>query len=49
MSNTDERLEHVQDHAHPDENLPEGSVVDGAELSGDVDDVYDFVVVGSGA
>jgi choline dehydrogenase-like flavoprotein len=38
------------DHAHyPDESLPEGSVVDGASLGKDVDDGFDYVVVGSGA
>lgn len=43
---------HHDDHAHaffPDEHLPEGSVVDGATLPGDVDEAFDFVVVGSGA
>jgi len=34
---------------HPDENLPEGAVVDGASLGRDVDEAYDFVVIGSGA
>ena len=33
----------------PDENLPEGAVIDGAELTSDVDEEFDFVVVGSGA
>jgi choline dehydrogenase-like flavoprotein len=33
----------------PDENLPEGAVVDGASLAGGVEDEVDFVVVGSGA
>lgn len=33
----------------PDENLPEGSVVDGDTLAKDVDEQHDFVVVGSGA
>ena len=38
------------DHAaHPDESLPEGSVVDGERLTKDVDEAFDFVVVGSGA
>ncbi len=32
-----------------DENLPEGSVVDGNALTKDVEDSFDFVVVGSGA
>ena len=32
-----------------DENLPEGSVVDGAALTRDVDESFDFVVVGTGA
>jgi choline dehydrogenase-like flavoprotein len=35
--------------AFPDEALPEGSVVDGASLARDVDEVFDAVVVGSGA
>ena len=33
----------------PDELLPEGSVVDGELLAGDVEDSFDYVVVGSGA
>ncbi|HEY2512112.1 MAG TPA: GMC family oxidoreductase [Polyangiaceae bacterium] len=33
----------------PDEDLPEGAVVDGAELRAPVSEEYDFVVVGSGA
>jgi choline dehydrogenase-like flavoprotein len=38
------------DRAHyPDEDLPEGSVVDGAQASTDIDGAYDFIVVGSGA
>ncbi len=40
------------DHSHdafPDEALPEGSVVDGAELARDIDEAFDFVVVGTGA
>jgi choline dehydrogenase-like flavoprotein len=39
-------------HEHtrfPDEDLPEGSVVDGATLTRDLDERYDFVVIGSGA
>ncbi len=32
-----------------DENLPEGSVVDGATINADVDEAFDFVVVGTGA
>ena len=32
-----------------DENLPEGSVVDGATLEKDVDESFDFVVIGTGA
>ncbi len=39
---------HVRD-AFPDEGLPEGSVVDGAALARDVEDAFDFVVIGSGA
>ncbi len=35
--------------AFPDESLPEGAVVDGASLPGDVDEAFDAVVVGSGA
>ena len=34
---------------HPDEDLPEGSVVDGARLARDMDEMFDFVVIGSGA
>jgi choline dehydrogenase-like flavoprotein len=40
------------DHAHEhfaDEDLPEGSVVDGETLAKDVDEAFDFVVIGSGA
>ena len=33
----------------PDEDLREGSVVDGAALTRDHDDVFDYVVIGSGA
>jgi len=33
----------------PDEGLPEGSVTEGASLNADVDEAFDFVVVGSGA
>jgi choline dehydrogenase-like flavoprotein len=36
-------------HALPDETLPEGAVVDGASLGRDVDETFDYVVVGSGA
>jgi len=32
-----------------DENLPEGAVVDGAALDKDVDESFDFVVIGTGA
>ena len=35
--------------AFPDETLPEGAVVDGATLDRNVDDAFDYVVVGSGA
>ncbi len=35
--------------AFPDEALPVGSVVDGDLLAGDVDEAFDYVVVGSGA
>src|SRR5580700_412003 len=41
---------HEHDHAHyPDDDLPEGSVVDGATLTKDLEEAFDFVVVGSGA
>ncbi|MGA7118973.1 MAG: GMC family oxidoreductase [Polyangiaceae bacterium] len=33
----------------PDESLPEGAVVDGERLAHDVEDAFDYVVVGSGA
>jgi choline dehydrogenase-like flavoprotein len=33
----------------PDEALPEGAVVDGAQLADDVEEGFDYVVVGSGA
>ena len=32
-----------------DENLPEGAVVDGAKLTKEVDESFDFVVIGTGA
>ena len=35
--------------AYPDEDLPEGSVVDGEALTESVHESFDFVVVGSGA
>jgi choline dehydrogenase-like flavoprotein len=37
------------DEAFPDERLPEGTVVDGQTLARDVDEAFDYVVVGSGA
>lgn len=50
MSSTDARPDLPDvDRVFPDENLPEGSVVDGARLASDVEDSFDFVVVGSGA
>lgn len=41
----------MTDHAshYPDEDLPEGAVVDGETITSDVDEEFDFVVVGSGA
>ncbi|HZU84325.1 MAG TPA: GMC family oxidoreductase [Polyangiaceae bacterium] len=33
----------------PDERLPEGAVVDGSRLAADVEESFDYVVVGSGA
>jgi choline dehydrogenase-like flavoprotein len=36
-------------HAFPDEDLPEGAVVDGSSLARDLEDSFDYVVVGSGA
>ncbi len=33
----------------PDEDLPEGSVVDGEHLTRSIDDIFDVVVIGSGA
>ncbi len=32
-----------------DENLPEGTVVDGASIAKEVDDAFDYVVIGTGA
>ncbi len=50
MSQDHDHDHHEHDHAHyPDDDLPEGSVVDGGTLERDVDDGYDYVVVGSGA
>jgi choline dehydrogenase-like flavoprotein len=40
---------HHDARVFPDEDLPAGAVVDGALLEHDVDEAYDFVVVGSGA
>jgi choline dehydrogenase-like flavoprotein len=41
---------HDHDHGHfPDDDLPEGAVVDCATLTRDVEDAFDFIVVGSGA
>jgi choline dehydrogenase-like flavoprotein len=45
-------MSHDHDHDHhafPDEALPEGAVVDGATLARDVEESFDYVVVGSGA
>jgi choline dehydrogenase-like flavoprotein len=45
-------MSHDHDHDHrafPDEALPEGAIVDGAALTRDVEDSFDYVVVGSGA
>lgn len=39
----------VQKKAFPDETLPEGSVVEGRQLTADVDETFDYVVVGTGA
>jgi choline dehydrogenase-like flavoprotein len=36
-------------HGHADEDLPEGSVVDGEALTRSIDDIFDVVIVGSGA
>ncbi|MEO6419854.1 MAG: GMC family oxidoreductase N-terminal domain-containing protein, partial [Polyangiaceae bacterium] len=51
-----ERLPDLSDHEHtdhggayPDEDLPEGSVVDGEALTESIHESFDFVVVGSGA
>ena len=44
--------DHDHDHDHhafPDEALPEGAVVDGAALARDMEESFDYVVVGSGA
>ncbi len=45
-------MSHDHDHDHhafPDEALPEGAVVDGATLARDLEESFDYVVVGSGA
>jgi choline dehydrogenase-like flavoprotein len=39
----------MQPNELPDENLPEGSVVDGETLTRSTSDVFDVVIVGSGA
>ncbi|MDB5217344.1 MAG: Oxidoreductase, family [Myxococcaceae bacterium] len=41
--------EHGHVHGHADEDLPEGSVIDGEALTRSIDDVFDVVIVGSGA
>src|SRR5580692_7352958 len=44
--------DHDHDHDHhafPDDELPEGTVVDGAKLGRDVEESFDYVVIGSGA
>ena len=38
-----------RDVVFPDEDLPAGAVIDGALLARDIDEAFDFVVVGSGA
>jgi choline dehydrogenase-like flavoprotein len=38
-----------QPGSFPDEALPEGAVVDGAHLTADVEDSFDYVVIGTGA
>ena len=43
----DERPDERRRHA--DEDLPEGSVVDGELLTRSIDDAFDVVIVGSGA
>jgi choline dehydrogenase-like flavoprotein len=45
-------MSHDHDHDHhafPDEALPDGAVVDGASLARDMEESFDYVVVGSGA
>ena len=45
-------MSHDHDHDHhafPDEALPEGAIVDGATLGRDLEESFDYVVVGSGA
>ncbi len=39
----------MHEHEWPDEDLPEGSVVDGRTLRRSIEDAFDVVVVGSGA
>jgi choline dehydrogenase-like flavoprotein len=42
--------DHDHDHdAYPDESLPEGTVIDGEKLERNVEESFDYVVVGSGA
>jgi len=41
--------EHVGERRHPDEDLPEGAVVDGEGLRRAFDGAFDVVVIGSGA
>src|ERR1039457_4259855 len=42
--------DHDHDHAHfPDDDLPDGSGVDGAALTKDGEAAFDFILVGSGA
>lgn len=41
--------EHTHHSGHADEGLPEGAVIDGESLTRSVDDVFDVVIIGSGA
>ncbi len=49
MSQLDHGRGGIPDGRFPDEDLPEGAVVDGEALTRAIDEVFDFVVVGSGA
>jgi len=49
QSSHEHEHEHEHDARNPDDDLPEGAVVDGEALAASFDDAFDVIVVGSGA